>query len=172
MESDKTLKMFQINPMNRSDWEAVRRIYQEGIATGQATFETQPPSWENWDRDHLPTCRLVTREDGAAVGWAALSSVSDRCVYAGVAEASVYVDSKHRGRGLGQALLEALILASEKEGIWTLQAGIFPENEASRALILACGFREIGRRDRLGKVNGLWRDVVLVERRSEATGVN
>jgi phosphinothricin acetyltransferase len=161
----------RIDPMAAVDWEAVRSIYREGIATGDATFETEAPSWERWDAGHLPEGRLVARDGEAVAGWAALSPVSSRCVYAGVAEVSVYVAARWRGRGVGRALLEALIAASEAQGIWTLQAGIFPENQASVTLHRRCGFREVGRRERLGQMNGVWRDVVLLERRSGVIGV-
>ena len=164
---------YQIDTMRDDDWEQVRAIYLEGIATGQATFETDAPSWERWNEKHLRECRLVARRSDVGVaGWAALSPVSDRCVYAGVAEVSVYVADAGRGRGMGRALLEALIEASEKCGIWTLQAGVFPENTASTRLHLRCGFREVGRRERLGRMNGAWRDVMLLERRSKSVGVN
>jgi len=156
----------KLEPMREGDWPAVRAIYEEGIATGQATFETETPSWETWNEDHLATGRLVARKRGQVVGWAALSPVSGRCVYAGVAEVSVYVTKKARGQGIGTALLQALIIDSEEAGIWTLEAGIFPENRASLALHKACGFRQVGYRERLGQLNGLWRNVILMERRN------
>jgi L-amino acid N-acyltransferase YncA len=155
-----------IDSMQRSDWEHVAAIYREGIATGQATFETSVPSWEQWDRAHLAVARLIARAGEVIVGWAALSTVSQRKVYAGVAEVSVYVASTSRGRGIGRKLLAALIEESEGNGIWTLQAGIFPENTASLALHHNAGFREVGRRERIGKMNGEWRDTLLLERRS------
>lgn len=161
MESD-----FVIGVMEAAVWPAVRAIYAEGIATGNATFETEVPAWAAWDAAHLPHCRLVAREGERVLGWAALSPVSGRCVYAGVAEVSVYAAADSRGRGVGKALLRALITASEQAGIWTLQAGIFPENEASLALHRACGFRRVGVRERIGELAGVWRDVVLLERRS------
>jgi phosphinothricin acetyltransferase len=157
--------------MHPNDWPAVRRVYEEGIATGDATFESSAPSWEQWDAGHLAVGRLVAEFDGKVVGWAALSGVSDRCVYAGVAEVSVYVAESARGRGIGRQLLQALIEASETAGIWTLQAGIFPENTASIAIHARSGFREIGRRERLGRLGGRWRDVLLLERRSPRVGV-
>jgi phosphinothricin acetyltransferase len=160
-----------IGPMQERDWEHVRAIYIEGIATGEATFETDAPSWERWNATHLAAGRLVARCGDALLGWVALIPVSERCVYAGVAEVSVYVASRHRGHGVGGALLQALITASEQHGIWTLQAGIFPENQASVALVKKVGFREIGRRERLGKLHGTWRDVLLFERRSNVAGV-
>jgi L-amino acid N-acyltransferase YncA len=160
----------QIEPIRPADWPRIREIYREGIATGQATFETDAPSWERWDAAHLMFARLVARREDEIVGWAALSPVSNRCVYGGVAEVSVYVSSVSRGAGVGRALLRALIEQSERNGIWTLQAGIFPENSASVALHLVCGFREVGRRERIGKLNGIWRDTILLERRSKTVG--
>ena len=168
---------FSIDPMTREDWPAVRVIYEAGIATGHATFETKAPTWEDWDRAHAATPRLVARSagGGALLGWAALSPVSGRCVYAGVGEVSVYVSDGARGRGVGRALLDALVKGSEAAGLWTLQAGIFPENGASIALHQAAGFRQVGVRERLGKMgagplHGLWRDVLLFERRSPTVG--
>jgi len=160
-----------IEPMRPEDWSAVRAIYLEGIATGNATFETAAPEWEKWDAAHIPACRLVARLDGDVAGWAALSAVSSRCVYAGVAEVSVYIAEAARGRGIGLRLLSGLVAASEEAGIWTLQAGIFPENEASVRLHERCGFRIVGRRERLGQLQGTWRDVLLMERRSGVVGV-
>ncbi len=154
------------------DWRQVSSIYLEGIATGDATFETDAPSWERWDACHLQNARLVARNGDDVLGWAALSSVSSRCVYGGVAEVSVYVGEKGRGKGVGRVLLERLIEESERNGIWTLQAGIFPENEASVKLHLRCGFREVGRRERIGKLNGVWRDTLLFERRSKSVGMS
>lgn len=162
---------FCVDAMTPEDWDQVRRIYLEGIATGDATFETEAPSWERWHAGHRRNARFVAREGTRVLGWAALSPVSDRCAYGGVAEVSVYVGSAARGRGVGRALLETLIRASEAGGIWTLQAGIFPENEASLELHRRLGFREVGRRERLGKLKGAWRDVLLLERRSAAVGV-
>jgi len=156
--------------MQPGDWEAVARIYAEGIATGHATFEREVPSRKAWDQDHLNAPRLVARDGEAVLGWAALSPVSGRCVYGGVGEVSVYVASAARGRGVGKALLTRLIEESEREGLWTLQAGIFPENVPSLAVHRACGFREVGRRERIGQMDGRWRDVVLLERRSQRIG--
>jgi len=157
--------------MTPDDWPNVRAIYLEGIATGNATFETDAPSWETWDRAHVADPRLVARDaDGSVLGWAAVTPVSGRCVYAGVADLSVYVSAAARGRGVGRALLTALIQSSERAGIWTLQAGIFPENAPSLALHRACGFRDVGRRERIGKMHGVWRDVLLLERRSGSAG--
>jgi L-amino acid N-acyltransferase YncA len=158
--------------MQAADWEAVRNIYLEGIATGHATFEVSAPSWEQWNTAHLPFARLVARQGDVIVGWAALSPVSQRCVYGGVAEVSVYVVAARRGSGIGQKLLKALIEESEQNGIWTLQAGIFPENQSSLALHRGCGFREVGRRERIGKMKGVWRDTILLERRSKTAGVD
>ena len=153
--------------MSPEDWPRVRAIYAEGIATGNATFETEAPSWEAWNAAHLEEGRIVARDaSGTLLGWAALTPVSGRCVYAGVGDLSVYVAAAARGRGVGRLLLQGLIEASERAGLWTLQAGVFPENVASLALHRACGFREVGRRERIGKMNGVWRDVVLLERRS------
>jgi L-amino acid N-acyltransferase YncA len=160
-----------IVPMTPEDWPAVRAIYIEGIATGNATFETTAPDWEKWDAAHIDSCRLVARLNGEVLGWAALSAVSSRCVYAGVAEVSIYVAGAARGRGIGLKLLSGLVTASEQAGIWTLQAGIFADNEASVRLHERCGFRIVGTRERLGQLKGTWRDVLLMERRSEVVGV-
>jgi L-amino acid N-acyltransferase YncA len=162
---------YVIEGMKPSDWEQVRAIYVEGIATRSATLETEAPSWERWDAAHLADPRLVARAGDHILGWAALSPVSSRCVYAGVAEVSVYVGARFTRRGIGRALLETLIALSEQSGIWTLQAGVFPENVASLALCEQCGFREVGRRERLGKLDGVWRDVLLLERRSRVAGI-
>ena len=156
----------RIEVLRPEHWEAVSRIYAEGIATGNATFETEVPSWDAWDASHMAEPRLVATEGGEVVGWAALSPVSGRCVYAGVAEGSVYVAATARGRGAGRALLVELIARSEDAGIWTIQAGIFPENTASLALHERAGFRVVGIRERLGLHHGVWRDVVFLERRS------
>ena len=161
----------RLRTLTADDWPRVHEIYAEGIASGHATFETTVPEWPDWDAGHLTECRLVAEDDGAVHGWAALSPVSNRCVYGGVAEVSVYVDSAARGQGVGRALLEGLVAASEDAGIWTLQAGIFPENEASVRLHEQCGFRVVGRRERLGKMGYRWRDVLLLERRSAVVGV-
>jgi phosphinothricin acetyltransferase len=157
---------FKIENMTDSDWKEVQSIYREGIATGNATFETDVPEWGQWDKSHLRDCRLVARSEGQVIGWAALSPVSGRCVYRGVAEVSLYVKSSARGIGVGKALLGALIEESERAGIWTLQGMTFPENTASIALQKACEFREVGYRERIGQMNGLWRNVILMERRS------
>ena len=160
-----------VTPMTAEDWPSVRQIYEEGIATGNATFEKSAPDYDAWDRGHLSRCRLVAREYGEVAGWAALSPVSSRCVYGGVAEVSVYVRETARGRGVGLALMKALVEESEKAGIWTLQAGIFPENAASIDVHGKVGFRIVGVREKLGVMDGRWRDVVLMERRSGVVGV-
>ena len=158
-------------PLQPEDWNQVKEIYLEGIATGHATFETGAPSWEQWDLAHLRFARLVARNGDNVVAWAALSPVSQRCVYGGVADVSVYVGQASRGLGIGRKLLAALIDESERNGIWTLQAGVFPENTGSLALHRSCGFREVGRRERIGKMNGRWRDTMLLERRSNIVGI-
>jgi len=161
-----------VEAMRPEDWPAVRAIYEAGIATGHATFETKPPSWEDWDRAHLQRPRLVARGAGAAVlGWAAVVPVSGRCVYAGVGDLSVYVAPEARGRKVGRALLETLLRESETAGLWTLQAGVFPENAASLALHRSLGFRDVGVREKIGQMHGRWRDVLLLERRSRTVGV-
>lgn len=152
--------------MTPEDWPAVRAIYQQGIATGDATFQTEAPEWAQWDAGHLRACRLVAIVADRVVGWAAVSPVSNRAVYAGVGEVSLYVAADARGRGLGTELLVALIQESEQEGLWTLQAGIFPENRRSLSIHQRCGFRVVGTREKLGQMNGRWRDVVLLEKRS------
>lgn len=156
-----------IQTLSAEHWQQVRQIYQEGIETGQATFETAAPDWETWDRGHLPAVRLVALQDDSVRGWAALSAVSARAVYSGVAEVSVYVGAASRGQGIGRLLLEHLITESEANAIWTLQASIFPENESSVTLHQRCGFRVVGIRRRIGQLHGAWRDTVLLERRSE-----
>ena len=163
----------QIRPLGRDDWDNVLAVYLEGIATGLATFETAAPSWARWDSAHLNFARLaaVSEENGLA-GWAALSPVSSRSAYSGVAEVSVYVGSGFRGQGLGGMLLDQLVGASESNGIWTLQASVFPENVASLALHSNRGFRKIGFRERVAKLSGVWRDTVLLERRSQIVGVD
>jgi L-amino acid N-acyltransferase YncA len=160
-----------IQKMTPQDWPAVAAIYLEGIRTGNATFQTEAPGWEAWDKAHLPDCRLVAVVGDTIAGWAALSPVSTRNVYAGVAEESVYIGENFRGQGIGQALLEELVLESEALGFWTLQAGIFPENLSSLRLHEKCGFRVFGRRERIGQMGGVWRDTLLLERRSGVVGV-
>lgn len=162
---------FDISAMRSDDWPSVRNIYSEGIATGNATFETETPEWANWDSGHLQLCRLVARDGHRLLGWAALSPVSGRRVYSGVAEVSVYVAAEARGHGVGKKILQSLVEQSERCGIWMLQAGIFPENVSSVALHKSCGFREVGLREKLGQRRGSWRDVLLLERRSARVGV-
>lgn len=162
---------FQVEEMHPEHWEQVRAIYLEGIRTGHATLETDVPTWEVWDAGHIQIPRLVASHDETILGWAALSPVSGRCVYGGVAEVSIYIGEVYRGQGVGLALLENLVQASETAGLWTLQAGILKENLASRQLHAKAGFREVGYRERLGKLNGIWRDVVLMERRSTLVGL-
>lgn len=156
--------------MAPSDWPQVSEVYAEGISTGNATFETRIPEWDGWDTAHVESCRLVVESDGAVVAWAALSLTSRREVYRGVAEASVYVGKTARGQGIGSALLGAVVQCSEEHGFWTLQAGIFPENESSVRLHERHGFRIVGTRERIGARNGRWRDVLLLERRSDTVG--
>ncbi|MCU1414496.1 MAG: N-acetyltransferase [Microbacteriaceae bacterium] len=160
-----------IRPMAADDWPTVERIYREGIATGNATFEEDPPSWEDFDRGKVISPRLVAVDHGNVVGWAAASRTSSRCVYEGVLEHSVYVAEEARGRGVGKQLLRTFLEASETAGIWTVQSGVFPENASSMALHHELGFRDVGTRERVGKMTygpyaGQWRDVVLIERRS------
>ena len=159
-----------IDQMYQGDWPAVATIYAEGIATGDATFETAVPSFEAWTAAHLEAPRLVAREDGEVLAFAGLAPFSGRPAYRGVAEVTIYVAAAARGRGVGRRLLVALVERAEAAGIWTLQAGIFPENEASVALHRACGFRVVGTRERLGQLGGVWRDVLLLERRSSRVG--
>ena len=164
------VKAFDINTMKPADWDGVARIYQQGIDTGMATFETEVPSWNDWDRAHVHACRLIAKTGDRLLGWAALSPVSSRCVYGGVAEVSVYVDADSMGIGVGESLLRELIRKSEEEGYWTLQSGIFPENLPSIRLHEKVGFRRIGYRERIGKRDGVWKDNVLMERRSRIIG--
>ncbi len=164
--------MFVLEKLLARHWPAARAVYLEGVATGHATFETEGPEWAAWDAAHLPFARLVAVEGGRVAGWAALGRVSSRAAYAGVAEVSVYVGSEFRGAGAGRRLLAALVEESEANGVWTLQASVFPENAASLAIHRACGFREVGRRERVGRLRGRWRDTVLLERRSRTVGVD
>lgn len=161
-----------IQPLAEAHWPAVKAIYEAGIATGNATFETQAPAWEAWDTAHLDHSRLVAVDEAGTVrGWAALSPVSSRCVYGGVAEISVYIAAEARGQGVGRQLLQALIAESEAHGIWTLQAGTFAENQASIGLHTRAGFRVIGHRERIGQHHGVWRNTVQMERRSPTVGL-
>jgi phosphinothricin acetyltransferase len=155
----------EIRAMQPHDWPAVREIYAQGIAGRQATFETDVPSWEDWNSNHFVDLRLVAEEDGALLGWAALSPVSRRPCYAGVAEDSVYIAAEAQGRGVGTALLGRLLADADEAGFWTIQTSIFPENVASIALHKRCGFRVVGTRERIGTLDGVWRDTVLLERR-------
>ncbi len=151
-------------------WPSVKRIYEEGIATGNATFQTTAPAWEEWDAEHVKNSRLVAIEHAEVLGWAAVTAVSSRCVYAGVAEVSVYVAAAARGKGIGKKLLNALIQETEKNNFWTLQAGVFPENTASIKIHEESGFRIIGKREKIGQLKGVWRDTLLLERRSTIVG--
>ena len=165
-----SIQTLQIVAMQSSDWPVVKEIYAQGLAGRNATFETNVPTWEHWDTNHLDTCRLVGKLDVTVVGWAALSAVSSRCVYAGVAEVSIYVATRAQGQGIGKQLLNTLVSASEQAHIWTLQAGIMANNTASVALHEKCGFRIVGYREKLGQLDGVWRDVILMERRSQVVG--
>jgi len=162
----------EILPLTENHWPTVREIYLAGIATGNATFETDAPEWEKWDAKHLGFARLVAMVDREVKGWAALSAISARKVYRGVAENSVYVAPAAQGLGLGRLLLERLIAESEANGIWTLQNSIFPENIASIRLHRSSGFREVGQRERIAQLNGVWRDTIFMERRSLVVGTN
>lgn len=164
------MELVQIKQMKKTDWSAVSRIYREGIKTGLATFEQEIPEWDYWDQHHVESCRLVAREGEKVVGWAALSAVSSRCVYGGVAEVSVYIAEEARGNRIGEQLLNRLITESEEQGYWTLQSGIFPENVASIRLHEKLGFRKIGFRERIGQLNGVWKDNILMEKRSKKIG--
>lgn len=160
----------EVRVLTAEDWQAVSSIYQDGIATGQATFETSSRAWDEWDKAHLSAGRLVATSVRRVVGWAALAPISSRAVYAGVAETSVYVAADLRGKQIGGSLLGALIAESEKHRIWTLLASIFPENEASLKLHQRWGFRVVGTRERIAQLNGVWRDTLLLERRSLVVG--
>lgn len=162
----------QVLPLTFDHWPQVKAIYKSGIATGNATFQLSAPEWEEWDRSHVHHSRIVMVENDVVLGWAVLTPVSGRCVYAGVAEVSVYVLQAVQGKGIGKKLLQALIHTSEQQNTWTLQAGIFPENKASIKIHLDSGFRIIGTRERIGKMNNIWRDTILLERRSKTIGVN
>ena len=160
-----------IRPMTDADWQAVRAIYEEGLATGQASFETQAPTWEWWNAAHHHHSRFVACDDGEVIGWVAMAPVSARACYAGVAEVSIYVAGRYRGSGVGKRLLQEVIASSEQNGIWTLHASTFPENTGSLKLQEACGFRRVGVREKIAKHHGVWRDTVLTERRSKVVGV-
>ena len=164
---------YKIDEMKASDWEQVKNIYLKGIKTGIATFQTEAPTWENWDKDHLKSCRLVARFENSILGWVALSPTSSRNCYSGVVEVSIYVSKEYKGQGIGTALLKNVIKQSEKNGIWTLYCSIIRENIASITMHKKCGFREIGIREKIAKMsNGIWHDVVLMERRSKVVGIN
>ena len=160
----------EVRDLRPEDWPEVARIFEQGIQTGVATFETEVPSWQAWDAAHLPSHRFVAEREGRVVGWIALVAVSSRCCYEGVAEVSAYVAEGARGEGVGRALLARLIESSERGGIWTLETGVFPENEPSLALLQRFGFRVVGTRERIGRLHGMWRDVTFLERRSEVVG--
>lgn len=160
----------EILPINKDHYPDIAEIYRQGINTGMATFETSVPSWESWNENKLQHSRLIAFENKEALGWVALSKVSSRCVYEGVAEVSIYVSENHRGKGVGKILMQYLIKESEANGIWTLQSGMFPENEATIALHKLFGFRIIGHREKIGKLGGIWKDSVLMERRSKIAG--
>jgi L-amino acid N-acyltransferase YncA len=161
----------EIQSMHPNHWPDVKRIYEEGIATGNATFQTTAPEWDEWDNSHIQSSRLIAVDSGQIIGWAALTPVSSRCVYAGVAEVSVYVDSNARGNGVGKKLLQRLIENSESNKFWTLQAGIFPENKASIRIHEENGFRLIGTREKIGQMKAIWRDTIFLERRSNKVGI-
>jgi len=161
----------QITTFNEADYDRVSEIYKQGIETGLATFQDEIPAWNDWDKGHLKACRLAIFSNGKMAGWAALTPVSSRCVYAGVAEVSIYIGEDFRGKGIGKTLLNELVRQSEKEGFWTLQSGIFSENVASITLHETCGFRQIGYREKIGKKNGVWKDNVIMERRSKVVGI-
>jgi phosphinothricin acetyltransferase len=166
------VKKVEISAMLPNHWSVVAQIYKEGIQTGFATFEKEVPTWVKWNNSHTKTCRLIGQMDGEIVGWAALSPVSSRCVYGGVAEVSIYISKNHRGKNIGNALLKELITESEKNGIWTLQSGVFRENIGSIKLHENNGFRQIGYREKVGKLDGVWKDNILLERRSKIIGID
>jgi phosphinothricin acetyltransferase len=163
--------MMEIQALTPHHWPEVKAIYQAGIGTGNAHFSLTIPEWDEWDHEHVKNCRLVATENGQVLGWAALTAISDRCVFAGVAEVSIYMAEQARGKGIGKQLLAELVKQSEAENFWTLEARIFAENEASIHIHQQNGFRVVGRRERIGKLNGIWRDVLLLERRSTNTGL-
>lgn len=166
------MNQIKIEQMTDDAWSDVARIYESGIATNNATFQTEAPDWDCWNNAHRKDCRLIAKIDDKIIGWVALSNVSSRCVYSGVAEVSIYVDATFRGKGVGDKLMEALIQESESNGLWTLQAGIFPENVGSLKLHHKHGFRTIGIKERIGKMGDTWRDVAMLERRSKVVGIN
>ncbi|MCP4760587.1 MAG: N-acetyltransferase [archaeon] len=160
-----------IREMEYNDWKAVKSVFKEGIATKNATFETNAPEWDKWNISHSQKCRLIAEKDGEVIGWAVLTPISDRCIYSGVAEVSIYIKNTEKKSGVGTILMKELIFESEKEGYWTLQAKIFPENIGSLKLHKNCGFREVGIREKIGQMDGLWRDVILLEKRSSIVGI-
>ena len=165
---------YKIDEMKELDWEQVAKIYLEGINTGKATFQTEVPTFENWNNGHITSCRLVARSaENNILGWVALSPTSSRCVYTGVAEVSIYIGENYRGLGIGKNLLNSVVKRSEEDGFWTLQSGIIRENTASIELHKKCGFRQVGIREKIAKMsNGVWHDVAFMERRSNKVGIN
>jgi phosphinothricin acetyltransferase len=166
------MKEISIQLMTENSWTDVARIYESGIATKNATFESKVPDWDSWSKAHRKDCRLIALIEDKIVGWVALSNVSSRCVYSGVAEVSIYVDTFNLGKGIGDRLMTELTKESESNGIWTLKSGIFPENTASIRLHEKHGFRIIGNEERIGKMDDTWRDVLLLERRSKNVGID
>ena len=163
--------LITIDKMTPDDWDAVRSIYYDGIATGNATFETDVPDWQEWDQNHLKACRLVARNQERVVGWCGLIPLSKRAAFTGVAEVTTYVEEAERGKSIGSALLSAMVSLSEEESLWSLQAFMFPENKASVSLHKHCGFRKVGVFRSLGRLGGKWRDVLIMERRSAKVGL-
>lgn len=162
----------EIKPITKDNFSEVIEIYKQGLATNIATFQNDTPQWEDWDKGHLDFCRISIYDNDKMIGWASLTPVSSRCVYAGVAEVSIYIAQDERGKGIGKTLLTELIQQSEENGIWTLQSGIFAENENSIKLHEKCGFRLVGYREKIGKKNGVWKDNVFMERRSKNIGID
>jgi len=171
LEGDEQMS-FHIRELKNEDWDSIKHIYLEGIKTGKATFQTDAPTQEEWFAGHILPCSIGYFEAGMMLGWASLSPVSSRCVYSGVAEVSIYVKEEARGKGVGRKLMESLIELSEENGYWTLQSGIFPENSSSISLHQAHGFREVGKREKMGKLKNEWKDVLLFERRSTRVGID
>ncbi|SIT98199.1 phosphinothricin acetyltransferase [Epilithonimonas bovis DSM 19482] len=162
----------EIRPITKDNFPEVVEVYKQGLATNIATFQNDLPQWEDWNKGHLDFCRISIYENNKMLGWTALTPVSSRCVYAGVAEVSVYIAQNERGKGIGKILLNELIKQSEANGIWTLQSGIFSENQSSIRLHEKCGFRMVGFREKIGKKNGIWKDNILMEHRSKNIGVD
>jgi L-amino acid N-acyltransferase YncA len=161
----------EIHPLTKEHWPQVKVIYESGLATGNANFSHQAPDWDNWDSAHVNNCRLVGIKDNKVIGWAALTAISDSCVFAGVAEVSIYIDERWRGKGIGKKLLSEIIKLSEENDFWTLESRIFAENPGSIKIHEENGFRVVGRRERIGRLNGVWRDTLLLERRSDKAGI-